>query len=404
MTTPASPVPAKRPRDIRLDVFRGLCLIIIFIAHIWDNAWADWIPARFGFSDATEIFVFCSGMASAIAFGGSYRVHGFLIGSARVAFRCWQVYWSHIGVLLVSAALMLSVDAWLGTGRSYFDGLELAPLLDATAPQAIVGLLTLRWVPHYFDILPMYLVVLCMLPIVMALSRYGKVHVAAFVGLTWLAASFGMLTLPAEPWSSREWFFDPFAWQLVFFTGFAFMSGWLPAPAVDPRAVRVAVAIVVLSIPFAWAPLTENVTILQDARAALAPLIDKTRFGILRYIHFLALAYLAFVAAGEAGRNLKGPVVELLRQLGQQSLAIFMSGLVLSFLASTALNLLGRNIWSVPMVNLVGIGVLIGIARATAFFKSAPWSKPARAKPAAGQLSAAAADSRPTLSTTAAGS
>ncbi len=404
MTTPASPVPAKRPRDIRLDVFRGLCLIIIFIAHIWDNAWADWIPARFGFSDATEIFVFCSGMASAIAFGGSYRVHGFLIGSARVAFRCWQVYWSHIGVLLVSAALMLSVDAWLGTGRIYFDGLELAPLLDATAPQAIVGLLTLRWVPHYFDILPMYLVVLCMLPIVMALSRYGKVHVAAFVGLTWLAASFGMLTLPAEPWSSREWFFDPFAWQLVFFTGFAFMSGWLPAPAVDPRAVRVAVAIVVLSIPFAWAPLTENVTILQDARAALAPLIDKTRFGILRYIHFLALAYLAFVAAGEAGRNLKGPVVELLRQLGQQSLAIFMSGLVLSFLASTALNLLGRNIWSVPMVNLVGIGVLIGIARATAFFKSAPWSKPARAKPAAGQLSAAAADSRPTLSTTAAGS
>lgn len=404
MTTPASPVPAKRPRDIRLDVFRGLCLIIIFIAHIWDNAWADWIPARFGFSDATEIFVFCSGMASAIAFGGSYRVHGFLIGSARVAFRCWQVYWSHIGVLLVSAALMLSVDAWLGTGRSYFDGLELAPLLDATAPQAIVGLLTLRWVPHYFDILPMYLVVLCMLPIVMALSRYGKVHVAAFVGLTWLAASFGMLTLPAEPWSSREWFFDPFAWQLVFFTGFAFMSGWLPAPAVDPRAVRVAVAIVVLSIPFAWAPLTENVTILQDARAALAPLIDKTRFGILRYIHFLALAYLAFVAAGEAGRNLKGPVVELLRQLGQQSLAIFMSGLVLSFLASTALNLLGRNIWSVPMVNLVGIGVLIGIARATAFFKSAPRSKPARAKPAAGQLSAAAADSRPTLSTTAAGS
>ncbi len=382
MTTQSPPVPAKRPRDIRLDVFRGLCLVIIFVAHIWNNAWAAWIPARFGFSDATEIFVFCSGMASAIAFGGSYRVHGFLIGTARVAFRCWQVYWSHIGVLLVSAALMISVDAWLGTGRSYIDGLGLAPLLDASAPQAIVGLLTLRWVPHYFDILPMYLVVLCMLPIVMALSRFGKAHIAAFVALTWLCASFGLLALPAEPWTSREWFFDPFAWQLVFFTGFAFMSGWLPAPPVDKRAVKAAIAIVLLSIPFAWAPLNDSFTFLQDARAALAPLTDKTRFGVLRFVHFLALAYLAFVTAGEAGRNLRGPVAELLRQLGQQSLAIFMSGLVLSFVASTVLNLLGRNIWSVPLVNLGGIALLIGIARATAFFKSAPWSKPAHTKAA----------------------
>lgn len=401
MTTVPAPVPAKRPRDIRLDVFRGLCLIIIFIAHVWNNPWAAWIPARFGFSDATEIFVFCSGMASAIAFGGSYRVHGFLIGTARVAFRCWQVYWSHIGVLLVSAALMLSVDAWLGTGRSYFDGLELAPLLDATAPQAIVGLLTLRWVPHYFDILPMYLVVLCMLPIVMALSRYGKVHVATFVVLIWLAASFDLLSLPAEPWSSREWFFDPFAWQLVFFTGFAFMSGWLPAPPVDPRAVRVAAGIVLLSVPFAWAPLTDSFTVLQDAKAALAPLTDKTRFGILRYVHFLALAYLAFVAAGEAGRNLKGPVAELLRQLGQQSLAVFMSGLVLSFLASTVLNLLERSIWSVPLVNLAGIAILIVIARATAFFKSAPWAKPARPKPAPTEAGAFADSVRATRSTAA---
>jgi hypothetical protein len=380
LTTRATPPTAKRPRDIRLDVFRGLCLIIIFIAHIWNNAWAAWIPARFGFSDATEIFVFCSGMASAIAFGGTFRVHGFLIGTARVAFRCWQVYWSHIGVLLVSAATMIAVDSWLGTGRRYFDGLGLEPLLDATAAQAILGLVTLRWVPHYFDILPMYLVVLCMLPIVMALSRIGRPHVAAFVALTWLGASLGCLKLPAEPWTQREWFFDPFAWQLVFFTGFAFMSGWLPVPPVDRRIVKASAAIVIISVPFAWAPLTDNVGVLQDTKAALAPLIDKTRFGILRYVHFLALAYLAYVAAGEGGRNLKGPVAELLRQLGQQSLAIFMAGLVLSFVASTMLNLLGRNFWSVPLVNLGGIAVLIAIAKTTAFFKSSPWSKPALPK------------------------
>ena len=40
------------------------------------------------------------------------------------------------------------------------------------------------------------------------------------------------LNFPAEPWSERKWFFNPFGWQLVFFTGFAFMRGWIPAPPV----------------------------------------------------------------------------------------------------------------------------------------------------------------------------
>jgi hypothetical protein len=377
MTTVTTPQ-GKNPRDIRLDVFRGLCLVIIFIAHVWDNAWAAFIPARFGFSDATEIFVFCSGMASAIAFGGTYRTHGFLVGSARVAFRCWQVFWSHIGVLLVAAGSMILVDAALGTGSSYFDGVGLGPLLGPAAAQGIAGMLTLGWVPHYFDILPMYLVILVMIPVVMALSHLGKGYVAAFVVLTWAVASTGRLNLPAEPWSDREWFFNPFAWQLVFFTGFAFMSGWLPAPRVERRLVQAAATVVVLTIPLAWAPLTDSFPGLQDMRTALAPLTDKTKFGALRYLHFISLAYLAFVAAGERGRNLTGPVAELLRQLGQQSLAIFMSGLLLSFMASTALNLIGRGVTSVAIVNLVGIAVLIGIARMTAYFKSAPWSRPAR--------------------------
>ena len=58
---------APRTRDLRLDFFRGIGMFIILIAHITDNPWTLWIPARFGFSDATEMFVFCSGMASAIA-------------------------------------------------------------------------------------------------------------------------------------------------------------------------------------------------------------------------------------------------------------------------------------------------------------------------------------------------
>jgi hypothetical protein len=390
---PADPTlkPGKRPRDIRLDVARGLCLVIIFIAHIFDNSWAAWIPARFGFSDATEIFVFCSGMASALAFGGTFRSHGMLTGTARIVFRCWQVYWAHLAVFLVAAAIMIAADAFHGPGIDYAGGLGLGPLFDQRAGQALLGIVTLRWVPNYFDILPMYLGILLMVPIVVALSRFGLRYVALFVAVTWLAAFGGWLSLPAEPWGMRPWFFNPFSWQLLFFTGFAFMSGWLPAPLTDRRLVYAAIAFVVASLPLAWAPLHESLQLFTVVRDAIAPLIDKTTFGVFRYLHFLSLAYLAFAAAGEGGRNLTGVVIEQLRRLGQQSLSIFTSGLILAFTVSVVLTEIGRTFWTVALINGGGIAILVVIARAVTYFKSAPWSRPPVQEPVAIESSGSAA-------------
>lgn len=380
--TSATLKPAQRVRDVRLDFFRGVCLVIIFIAHIVDNPWARWIPARFGFSDATEIFVFCSGMASAIAFGLTYKRLGFMTGTARVLFRCWQVYWSHIGLMLVVVASMIVVDGLLATGGSYTRTLGFDALLDARAPQAIVGALTLTWVPHYLDILPMYLVILVMIPLMVGLKqRFGVGAVVAVVLAMWSATVLGWLTLPAEPWSNYTWFFNPFGWQLVFFSGFALMAGWLPAPPIDRRVVRVAAGYLLIALPLAWAPLHTNVEVLGVARELIETLFDKSTQGPLRYLHFMALAYLAYAAAGEHGRNLSGPVVEVFRRLGQQSLAIFMTGIVLSLVASAILNVIGRTWWSVPLFNLGGIAILFAVARVTAYFKAEPWMRPAMPSP-----------------------
>ena len=95
--TPKTVATTTRQRDLRLDFFRGIAMFIILVAHIQSDWLALWIPARFGFSDATEMFVFCSGMASAIAFGRVFREQGLLIGTSRVLYRMWQVYWAHIG-------------------------------------------------------------------------------------------------------------------------------------------------------------------------------------------------------------------------------------------------------------------------------------------------------------------
>jgi len=48
-------------RDLRLDACRGLALWFIFLDHI-PNSSLDWLTLRnYGFSDASEVFVFVSG-------------------------------------------------------------------------------------------------------------------------------------------------------------------------------------------------------------------------------------------------------------------------------------------------------------------------------------------------------
>ena len=371
---------APKLRDPRLDFFRGLGMFIILIAHITNNPWTLWIPARFGFSDATEIFVFCSGMASAIAFGGIFARAGWAMGTLRVAHRIWQVYWVHLGVFFLTLVLMLTLNMTGLFPRDEVNALNLEPFLNTTGPN-LIGLLTLTYVPNYFDILPMYLVILALIPVMIALAGLDpRLAILASVGL-WVAATAG-LDLPAEFWfakpSDRAWFFNPFAWQLLFFTGFALMAGWLPAPPLRRWLVWTAVAVVVLSVPFAWGKIIGQVEVIRDLRRAGGVLIDKSNFGILRYVHFLALAYLAWVAVGPGGKYLcqggrARQAIALVSRVGQQSLAVFAASMVLARVLGAFLNLAGNGPLAALAVNLVGFGLIIGVAKLAAFFKSELW-------------------------------
>lgn len=380
--------PKQSGRDPRLDFFRGLGMFIILIAHITGNPWTLWIPARFGFSDATEMFVFCSGMASALAFGAVYTRSGWLMGTLQIAHRIWQVYWVHLGVFFVTLGLMLALNASGTFPRDEVGALNLYPFLHNTGPN-LLGLLTLTYVPNYFDILPMYLVILALIPVMMALVRID-VRLAILFSLTlWVAATAGM-NLPAEAWfsrpSDRTWFFNPFAWQLIFFTGFALMAGWLPSPRVHRALVGVALLIVVISVPFAWHKVIAMSESLQGWRKDWAVLFDKSDFGILRYVHFLALAYLAWVCAGPDGARLRqggriGGIIVLVMRVGQQSLAVFAASMVVARVLGALLNLFGGGMLATLAVNLAGFAIIIAVASLAAFVKSKPW-KTARPLPA----------------------
>lgn len=346
-------------------------MLIILLAHIPNDGWALWIPARFGFSDATEMFVFQSGMASAIAFGSTFDRHGALALVARVAQRIWQIFWAHIAIFVVVTAIMVVAGARYD-GVTYIDSLNLVPFISDPG-HLLVSLLTLTYVPNYFDILPMYIVILAIMPVMMLASKLNRVlPFLVMIGL-WVATQFGLTHLPAEPWSDRPWFFDPFGWQLLFFTGFFLMRGALPAPGYDRRLMALAVVAVVVTVPFAWVRFQEMHPFFQTAAACLAPLTDKSNFGLLRFIHFLALCYIAVRLVGEKGARLRGPVVRVLSVVGQQSLAVFIAGIVIAQPIGIALDHAGRTTVAEVIGNLAGFAILISTAFLVRWFKSSPW-------------------------------
>ncbi|WP_180955856.1 OpgC family protein [Monaibacterium marinum] len=330
-------------RDPRLDFFRGMAMFIILLAHTPGNTWTLWIPARFGFSDGADLFVFCSGMASALAFGGIFAKAGWFLGTARILHRIWQVYWAHFGIFIVTALLLFSIDHF-GVGNwdtPYIHRPYVVPFFNETG-EALLGLLTLTYVPGLFDILPMYIVILALIPAVMFIQRqFGTPAVLTAIGVLWLMAnlagwavevedpstlrdlhvglyaigdSLSFLNLPSNPWGQGRWFFNPFAWQLIFFTGFVLGMKWVPTPPRSKALLWAAIGFILLVLPFAWFKIHRGLYLpgdwalqnwIEATREAIRPLWWKTEQGGLRYLHFLAVAYVAWMMVGIGGSRLR---------------------------------------------------------------------------------------------------
>ena len=124
--------------------------------------------------------------------------------------------------------------------------------------------------------------------------------------------------------------------------------------------------------------------VLSQVQDWLGPVITKTDEGLFRYIHFMATVYLAWYLAGEHGSNLKGVAVDVMIKVGQQTLAVFLTGLVVAHALGIFLDRLGRGFFVTGFANLLGLAILVAAAYLTAWFKSSPWREARKAHDAGG--------------------
>ncbi len=379
-------VPSKG-RDPRLDFFRGSAMFIIFIAHCRGNFLWDYIPARFGLSDAADMFVFLSGMAASIAFGGTFLRQGMVMGTARILHRCWQLLIAHLGLFFTVAMVVTAGTRWYGD-TDYVEVLNLQRFFVDT-PGSLIGLFTLTYVPHYFDILPLYIVVLAMVPIAMLLARINPLLVPIVSLALYVATNAFGLNLAANADDQAQWYFNPLAWQLIFFTGFSLGRGWLVVPLDSKPLLWASILILVVGLAISLPIVFTHVMWIDVLRIWIMEHSDKTDLDLLQYAHFLASAYVAVVILRGRETILLALPLRPFVKCGQQALAVFLSGMVLSHIGGMVFDHLGTEAGVQLAVNGVSFTLLFAIAYGVAWFKGTPWKRRAAEPPATPVLAVA---------------
>jgi len=359
----------RQGRDLRADLCRGFSLWAIFVNHIPGN-WLGYITSKnWSLADATEAFVLLAGYAAGLAYGLLMDRTGWFFAATRVMGRVFTLYVAHIFLLVVFTA-QVGYSAAARDSMAYLDELHLDPFAD-NAYRALLEALLLHYQPSFLNILPLYIVVMAAFAFVMPLLRRVWIMLGLSLAL-YLVARWGPVNLPA--WGGGGWFFNPLAWQLLFFCGCAI--GYRPRegkPLSVPWRRWIAalcallllasfVSVVLIFFSWDWAVVT-----LPEPVAAFLESIDKTSLHPVRLACILAMTYLFAHLVPASAAWLRAAWAKPLVLMGQQALPVFCCGIAFSFLGRLALER-SDGVGMQVAVNLVGVAGLFGVALLTAWY------------------------------------
>ena len=339
-------------RDVRVDVMRGLALLMIFLDHIPDNKASLFTLHQFGFSDAGDVFVLLAGFASMLAYGRSLDRDP-ATGLRRVGKRVGMIYGVHVGLLLATLAI---VRIW-----SHVYGVTpraVAPILHSPV-NGLVQAMTLQALPTYLDILPLYIVLLTIFPLIWLGVRRSPFATLALSFCVWLAVQVHpAIDLPNVLDDSKGWYFNPFAWQFLFLLGgmLALMTQRHDGSLPRHRALQAA-AIAYLGVAFVIsAPWSDW------GLPALMPLHianpDKSTLAWPRIIDILALTYL-MLTSDRMRRVAQSWALRGANACGRHSLVIFALGCTLAIFGRLVFRTFGEALWIQALVDVTGLCLMV---------------------------------------------
>ncbi len=364
----ASQLPAGR--DLRLDLFRGIALWLIFLDHIPDNIVNLFTLRNYGFSDATEIFIFISGYTAAFVYGRAMHERGFIVSGARILRRAWQIYVAHIFLFTIFMAEIAYVAATF-SNPLFAEEMNILGFLkqpDVTVLEALL----LKFKPVNMDILPLYIVLLLLFPPVLRVLLWQPAYALAGAAIVYVLALRFDINLPAYP--DGEWMFNPFAWQLLFIFGAWCAVGGAQRLAGLLRS-RIVLALSIIYLLFAFGiTLTWHFESLQafvpNWVSELIYPIDKTNLDVLRFAHFLALAAITVRFVSRDWSGLKSPLLQPAIRCGQHSLEIFCLGVFLAFAGQFVIGEWSGGPLVQTAISIAGILIMIATANLISWYRN----------------------------------
>ncbi|WP_018181487.1 OpgC family protein [Kaistia granuli] len=377
--------PNAMPRDYRIDFFRGLALISIFVNHIPGNLFSNFTHRNFGLSDAAEIFVLLAGVSAALAYFPRFASGQAVNSVGLVGKRIGTLYIAHLAAMAAGFAIYAAASIYLEA-----PGLMLPDerhWLVEQPVKALAGIGMLTYQTGNFNILPMYMVMMAMLPLIMLLAR---VHLGLALGASfafWVVTNVFRLTVPNYP-GDGGWFFNPLAWQFLFTIGFVggvMLRRGEKLPFSRPLYLfalfyLVAASVLVLGAHWDKFPVLPEWFWLSG--------FNKTWVGVFRLLHVLSLSYVVIFSPLPAFLKRRLDEGNWIVRLGRHTLPVFWLGTLLS----VAGHIVRENVLGLPNdpiftgYSLVVDTILIGAGLAVLFALTAylDWIRPAaKRRPAA---------------------
>ncbi len=361
-----------------VDFWRGFALVTIFINHIPGLYYARFTHGNYSISDSADLFVFLAGWSLRYATGGGERKIPTAALLSRLSGRALTLYAAQVLITMIAIA-MLAASAILLDNPLILEWHNAAAVFYDPVPTHI-GLAAITHQLGYFDILPLYVVMLLLAPGIVVIDRYTPQLLLPVSLAIYLAALAFRINPPTWP-VQGTWFFNPLAWQLVFVLGFVlakdegtgalarrnlFWLRWVAA------AIVVAALFVVLK---KWWPDPTKVP-----SPKLFFISDKTYVTPMRLIQFLSVVAV-FSIAFPTIRRFAAPLTDFLSMLGRNSLYVFCIGSLLSLAGQIVRFVYRGNIAVDTLVLIVGIAVMALTAWLAEWPERSKPPAPARPRP-----------------------
>lgn len=317
----------REPNEI--DFWRGFALVTIFVNHVPGLYFERFTHRNVSLSDAAELFVFLAGWALRKLFDSAPKDVSMFWLFMRLEGRAFDVYFAQLIITEIAIAV-LAASSLLFDAPYLLDWHNASTVFNDPV-RAHIGLVVLTHQLGYFNILPLYVILMLAAPLIALIYRSASSALLLSSLVIYASALIFGVNLPTWP-VEGTWFFNPLTWQLIFVLGF--LSAGTNGLGGFVRRYRtplrwLAVPVVVLGAVAAVTRFSPDPVELPEP--TLVFMFSKTFLSPARLLHALALVLL-FGGIFVSIRHYIPRIADYLSLLGRNSLKVFCAASLLSLI------------------------------------------------------------------------